>query len=120
MTIVTTHYRDTHPPKRRKRAALEVPTIVRAAAPRGGHRRPAGVAAKDGSLRPEFGAGDYEPSTSSDSHRDYSVTAAAKAPRPADDRGPRKSAIATARRPGKRYADAPGKQEAAEGGQSQP
>jgi hypothetical protein len=95
MTIVTTHYRYKRPPTRKKAVALEVPAVV----------------AIDRKTRKRV-----KPTRSDDA-----TTAAPPKPTPAnDDRKPkpsnppppaaaavRPSAIVTARRPGKRYAEVP-------------
>ena len=79
--IVTTHYRYKRPPRKRKAVVLEVPAIVTAMAPK--------------------------PRKSGDPPILRQDNAAPPAPIGANDDAKLKSAIVTARKPGKRYSTAP-------------
>lgn len=101
--IVTYAHRYKRPPRKRtKTAAIEGPVIVTGKS----SRRPADgqVAAEVISRSPGVRAGAAQPSTVIDASRDRTVTEGKKR-EPTDD--DRKSAIVTARSPGKRYVDVP-------------
>jgi hypothetical protein len=102
--IVTTTYRYKPPPKRKGRKLAEItgPAVVTSVDPRRGSRRRddqgdgQGATAAGQSTRLER-ADQQQPSTAPERQRDPVVTTARKAPAPATDGGPRRSAIVTAK-----------------------
>ena len=99
MTIITTTYRYKPPPKRKGRKLAEItgPAVVVGK----GSRRPVWEKAGPERVRSKSTrlekAGEAQPTTPPERQRDPVVTTARKTPAPANDDGPRKSAIVTAK-----------------------